>query len=286
VTELDVLRRRAFDVAYRMLGTRADAEDIAQETLLRVHDRHVDNAEAYATTVATRLALDQLRSARVRREVYPGPWLPEPIIEGTDPVEIADSVSYALLVVLETLTPDERAAFLLHDVFGFAYDEIGRTLGRSEPACRQLVSRARRHLGDRRPRLVDPTEHRDLLERFLAASGSGDVDALLAVLAPDAVLLSDGGPDVRAARRPIVGAERVARFLATIARRFSGLPLTRRVAVINGELGCLVEAEGQVVMAGMIDVVDGRIVAIHNVLNPEKLRPGDESSGAPTSDRA
>ena len=175
VVDLDLVRRRAFEAGYRMLGTRADADDVAQETLLRVHGPlergEVDNPEAYATTVATRLAIDHLRSAKARRQQYHGPWLPEPIIEPADPVELADSLSYGLLVVLETLGPVERAAFLLHDVFGFGYDEIGRTLERSEPGRRQLVVRARRRVADGRPRLpVDPAVHRDLVERFVARS--------------------------------------------------------------------------------------------------------------------
>ena len=270
MTELDVLRRRAFQAGYRMLGSRADAEDIAQEALLRVEGHEPDNPEAYITTVATRLAIDHLRSARVRREEYLGPWLPEPLIERPeDPAELADSLSYGLLVVLETLGPVERAAFLLHDVFGFGYDELARSLDRSEPACRQLVARARKRVADGRPRMpVDPDEHHSLLQQFLAASEAGDVDGLRALLTDDCVLVSDGGDKARAARHPIVGVERVVRFVRKLAPQWAG---AAKLVTINGEPGFIVEYPNGLFLAGTIVVRDGRIAALHWVRNPDKL---------------
>ena len=275
-TDLAELRRCAFAAGYRMLGSRADAEDIAQETLLRVQEPiergEVRSPAAFATTVATRLAIDELRSARVRREEYRGPWLPEPIIErGADPAELADNLSFGLLVVLETLGPVERAAFLLHDVFGFGYDAIADALDRSPPACRQLVTRARQRVAARRPRLaVDPLEHRALLERFLAASRDGDVDSLFELLTDDVELVSDGGPSVRAARRPVVGRQRVVTFVTRIVPRWPG-----RVSIVpvNGEPGFVVDGRDRTYLVGTIDVADGRIAAIRWVLNPDKL-PG------------
>ncbi len=276
MTDLGALRRRAFDTGYRMLGSRSDADDIAQETLLRVRDPitsgDVRSPEAFTTTVATRLAIDHLRSARVRREEYLGPWLPEPIIErDADAVELADSLSYGLLVVLETLGPVERAAFLLHDVFGFGYDEIARTVDRTEPACRQLVTRARRRVADGRPRLpVDADEHRALLERFLVASSTGDLAGLRELLTDDVVLVSDGGAKVKAARHPIRGRDRVSRFVVHLVPRFArhgGLS----IVTINGEPGFVVDDDGHVYLAGTIEAVDGRILALRWVVNPDKL---------------
>jgi RNA polymerase sigma-70 factor (ECF subfamily) len=278
--DLDALRRRAVGAAYRMLGSHSDAEDVAQETLLRVQAAiergGVRDAAAYTTTVATRLAIDHLRSARVRREAYHGPWLPEPIIERSpDPVELADSLSFGLLVVLETLGPVERAAFLLHDAFDFAYREIAGILGRSEVACRQIVARARRRVADGRPRLpVDPTEHRELLDRFLAAAGDGDLTGLMDLLTTDVVLVTDGGGVMRAARVPICGAERVARFARRIVPKWRDEVIA---VTINGEPGFVVERHGRLHLAGTIDVVDGRIDAIRWVLNPAKLQWGDPS---------
>jgi RNA polymerase sigma-70 factor, ECF subfamily len=269
--DLATLRRVAFDAGYRMLGTRSDAEDVAQEALLRVQDAvqrgEVRNAEAYTTTVATRLAIDHLRSARVRRESYHGPWLPEPIIDrsAADDVEVADSVSYALLVVLERLAPLERAAFLLREVFGFSYGDVADALDRTEPAVRQLVSRARRRIDEGRPRLVpDAEEHRTLVGRFLDAATGGDLDGLLSLLTDEVRLVSDGGAAVHAARRPILGADRVARFVRKVARRWQDV----RIATVNGEPGFTV---GRPALVGTVVAEGGRITAIHWVLNPDKL---------------
>jgi RNA polymerase sigma-70 factor (ECF subfamily) len=275
-------RERLVSIAYRMVGSRSEAEDLVQETLLRVHlaseREQIESVDAYATTVLTRLAIDHLRSARVRRETYVGPWLPEPI--DVDPArdaaasaETADSLSLAFLVVLESLAPAERAALLLHDVFGYDYATIASILDRSEAACRQLVSRGRSHVVDRRPRFdVDPTHHAELVEQFLRAARSGDLDGLVSILSEDAVLVSDGGGATKAARFPIVGRDRVARFLHHIMRR---LVVTNDLVVttVNGLPGfAVVDDSGATRNVGTFEVVDGRIVAVRIVVNPEKLR--------------
>jgi RNA polymerase sigma-70 factor (ECF subfamily) len=275
VTDLAALRRLALQAGYRMLGNRTDAEDVAQDALLRVAQPiergEVRNPEAYTTTVATRLAIDHLRSARVRREEYVGPWLPEPLIERSDdPAELADSLSYGMLVVLETLGPVERAAFLLHDVFGFGYDELASALDRNEAACRQIVARARHRVAEGRPRLpVDPAAHRALLDRFLAAAKVGDLDGLRALLTDDVELVSDGGAKARAARHPVRGIDRVARFVRKIASTWSRVEVN--VVTINGEPGFVVEHRGTVELAGTIEVRDSQIAAVRWIRNPDKL---------------
>lgn len=296
--DLAALREVAVGVAYRMVGSRAEAEDLAQETLVRVYAaterEDIRRLEAFTTTVATRLALDHLRSARVRREAYVGPWLPEPVLgdplvtgragdatggpfdDPASTAEMADTLSFAFLVVLESLGPVERAAFLLHDVFDFGYPEIAETLDRSEAACRQIVARARQRVDDARPRFpVDPDRHRRLLELFLEAARLGDVDRLAALLSKDAVLVSDGGASRRAARHPIQGRERVVRFLRTTGpsllasgRDDVGIEL----ASLNGEPGFVVRIAGEAYLAGTIEVgAGGRIAAVRWVLNPDKL---------------
>jgi RNA polymerase sigma-70 factor, ECF subfamily len=279
--ELEALRRHAFAVAYRMLGTVAEAEDVVQEALLRLVRKDAPPREpaAWMTTATTRLAIDVLRSARVRRERYPGPWLPEPVVE--DPAagpaghaELADSLSQAFLVLLERLGPVERAAFLLREVFGYEYAEVARVVGREEANCRQIVARAKQRLAADRPRF-DPDERlRDaLLERFLAAAEEGDLPALEALLAGDAVLYSDGGGRAVAARKPIFGADRIARFMAVTARkrREAGASSQRRVRV-NGQPGRVLRAaDGTVLDVLTVDVVAGRIVAVRVVRNPDKL---------------
>jgi RNA polymerase sigma-70 factor (ECF subfamily) len=286
--EADELRRIAFDVGYRMLGGRAQADDIAQETLLRVtgpvQRGEIGNPAAFTTTVATRLAVDELRSARRRREYYPGPWLPEPIVELTDdPVDTADALSFALLVVLDTLSPLERAAFLLREVFAFDYGEIADALDRSEPACRKLVSRARRRVAEHRPDPVaDRGAHRRLLERFVAAASGADVDGLVELLADDVRLVSDGGPDRKAARNPIVGQARVIRFLRSVFPRL----LARgriRMATVNGEPGfAVVLGDGGFHLVSVMEADDdGRIRRISWVLNPSKLPGPGPAPGRP-----
>ena len=226
-------RRLLFTVAYQMLGSVADAEDVVQDAWLRwsAADRgEVVDARAYLVRITTRLALDRMDSARARRESYVGPWLPEPLLTGSSPVatapqaaqpedaaELGEQVSLALLVVLETLSPAERAVFVLREVFGMSVAEVAAALNRSEAAVRQMAHRAREHVHARQPRFdTDPREQRQVTERFLAAAVSGDVESLLAAMAPGVVLIADGGGRLTAARRPIVGADKVARFLAAV----------------------------------------------------------------------
>jgi RNA polymerase sigma-70 factor, ECF subfamily len=280
--DLVALRSHAVQVAYRMVGSRTDAEDLAQEAVLRVRSAadttSIRSPEAFVTTVTTRLALDHLRSARVRRETYLGPWLPEPVgaealPSPADAAELADSVSFAMLVVLETLNPVERAAFVLHDVFGHGYGELAEALDRSEVACRQLVSRARRRVTAARPRVaVDASVHRRVLESFLTAARSGDVEGLMAVLADDVVHLSDGGSERRAARHPICGRDRVARFVAKVLPKIVTPEASVVITQVNGEPGFVVRLGGDANLAGAIALDGRRVTALHWVLNPDKLR--------------
>jgi RNA polymerase sigma-70 factor, ECF subfamily len=273
--------RRLFGVAYRLLGTVADAEDAVQETFLRWEQTDpaaVENPAGWLTTVLTRYCLDQLRSARARREAYAGPWLPEPLMEGPDvvaedPAErvvLDESVSMAMLVVLETLSPAERAVFVLHDVFGIGFEEVGSMVGRAPAACRELASRARRHVEKRRPRFdPDAAEQRRVVAAFLEASARGDLEGLLRLLDPTVVLRADGGGKVRAAGRPVTGAERVARVLLAGQTWYPG-PAARLMAV-NGGTGALITASGEVVAAVGVTVAGGRITEVDLVVNPEKL---------------
>jgi RNA polymerase sigma-70 factor (ECF subfamily) len=244
--ELQELRRHSFGVAYRMLGSVSEAEDVAQEALLRLtrQEGPIDEPAAWVTTVATRLSINVLRSARARRESYVGPWLPEPLVEDPAPgpasrAELADSLSLALLVLLERLTPVERAAYLLREVFGYEYAEIAAIIERTEVNSRQLVTRARKHLEASRPRFdADEAAREALLERFLAAAEEGDMQALEELLAKDAVLYADSGGKAMAPREPLVGAALIARFMAAVAqvRPPSGELESRRVRV-NGQPG-------------------------------------------------
>ncbi len=278
--DLEALRPRAFAVGYRMLGSVAEAEDIAQETLLRVSMLATppDEPMAWVTTVATRLAIDHLRLARVRRETYVGPWLPEPLVvdagRGPDErAELADAVSQALLVALERLSPLERAAFVLREVFDYEYSRIAEVLERTEANCRQLVVRARKHVEAERTRFdPDPEQGRALLERFLAAAEDGDLAALEALLTQDVVLYGDGGGKVKAALEPVAGAAAVARFMAEItrARRELG-DFERSLVVVNGQPGRILRDARGVWDVLAIDVVDGRVGAIRIIRNPDKL---------------
>jgi RNA polymerase sigma-70 factor (ECF subfamily) len=245
--EIGAARRHGFGVAYRMLGSVSEAEDVAQEAVLRLAraEESIEEPAAWITTVATRLSIGVLRSARRRRETYVGPWLPEPLItsphDASFDVELADSLSQALLFMLERLTPLERAAFLLREVFGYDYAEIARIIERTEVTARQLVTHARKRLEADRPRFDADERVRDrLLERFLAAAEGGDLEALEALLAEDAVLYSDGGGKVIAARRPIAGAARIARFMAGATRnaRRRGV-VDRRLVRVNGQPGSI-----------------------------------------------
>jgi len=273
--------RRLFGVAYRLLGTVADAEDAVQETFLRWEqaDRSaIENPGGWLTTVLTRHCLDQLRSARARREAYVGPWLPEPMVEvadmvAEDPAErvaLDESVSLAMLVVLETLSPAERAVFVLHDVFGMDFEDVAETVGRTPAACRQLASRARHHVEERRPRFdPDAAEQRRVVAAFLDASARGDLDGLLALLDPSVVLRADGGGKVRAAGRPIEGSEQVARVLLAGRRWFPAL--AGRLVAVNGGTGALMTEGDQVLAVVGVTVSGGRITEIDLVANPDKL---------------
>jgi RNA polymerase sigma-70 factor (TIGR02957 family) len=277
-------RELMFSIAYRMLGTVADAEDAVQDAWLRWSAAPRDDVadpRAYLVRTVTNIALNRLRSAQARREAYVGPWLPELLLtqtnhDITERAELTESVSVAMLVVLESLTPEERAVFVLREVFDFGYPEIATALGRTEAAVRQIAHRARGHVQARRPRFeVDQDRQRAVTARFLAAAVGGDIDGLLEVLAPDVMLTTDGGGRARAALRPIRGAAKVARALAGFAGRpYQGLTLgemTIEEAEINGEPGALVMGGGRVVGAGTFTVVGGRIAAIQLVTNPEKL---------------
>jgi len=263
-----------------MLGSAAEADDVVQEAYLRwakVDDADVASPRAYLTTIVTRLSIDHLRSAQVRRESYKGPWLPEPIVvDETDipepeGAELADNLSLAFLVLLEELAPSERAAFLLRDVFGYPYGEIARTLDRSEAACRQLVSRARHRIGDRRKRFdADDERSRELTRRFVVACGTGNVDDLMSLLTDDVVVWTDGGGNVKSAPKPVVGPWRAARFLIHVAK---DLPngVAMREETLNGQPGIVFEVEGEIASVVVVDVLGGRIAGVRVVANPEKL---------------
>ncbi len=282
--ELEQLRPVSFAIAYRMLGSVSEAEDVVQETMLRVH-RAIEGGEqiasprAYVATVRTRLAINELRSARARREQYVGEWLPEPILtDGVDDpaqhAEMADSLSLALLVLLESLSPEQRAALLLHDVFGYGYSEIAEIIGKSEDNVRQLASRARRHVEERRPRFQTSPEQRDeLTQRFLAAAQQGDLAGLEALLAHDVVLTGDGGGKVPALARSLHGRHRVARVLLTWMRVASRLPdFALRPTELNGGPGVMV-LDGQKRLIGVwsLDIAAGEIRSISSIVNPDKL---------------
>lgn len=273
-------RARLFGLAYRMLGGVADAEDIVQDAYLRWQgtDRSgVANPEAYLSRIVTNMCLDHMRSARARRETYVGPWLPEPLIaDDRDPpghaVEVAHDVSVALMLALERLSPLERAAFLLHDVFDQSFDSVGETLGRSAAACRQLASRARTHVRAARPRhVVAADEGTRIVNAFSAAIRDGDLDGLKGMLAADATLFSDGGGRIPAALHPIHGADRITRFFIGIARKFGNRFSTGRPAIVNGLPGAVsIDPHGNKQTIAF-EIADGRIAAIYLQRNPEKL---------------
>ena len=269
-----------FSVAYRMILSVMDAEDTLQEAFLRwqhVSSAEVDAPKAYLSAVVTRLCIDHLRSARVQREQYVGPWLPEPLIaeQAPDPADTSllhESLSMAFLVLLESLNPTERAVFLLHDVFGYDFAEVARIVGKSEANCRQIARRAREYIMARRPRF-DPSleRQRQLTREFAQACASGNMEALLEVLAEDIVLWSDGGGKARAARRPIHGATAVARFLLGVLDK-SPPGLAARLTHVNGQPGIIAHVDDHIVSVLTLDIVDGRIQAIHIVVNPDKLQ--------------
>ena len=274
-------RGRLLGLAYRMLGSRSDAEDVVQDAYLRVAGvTGIENDEAYLVTVVTRLCLDRLKSARAQREVYVGPWLPEPVFdaEALSPdtaSELADNLSFALLLALDRLTPLERAAFLLHDIFEAPFADVARILERSEASVRQLASRARRAVRSETPAPeVVPDTHAQLLAAFAAAVESGDVSRLAALLHDDAVAYGDGGGRKRSALRPIHGPDRISRFFIGLARKLAraGTELRLVPTTVNGELGALVFMNGELDQVMSCAVHGERIAALYVVRNPDKLR--------------
>ena len=286
VSDLEELRPAAFAVAYRMLGRVTEADDIVQEALLRMHirlreDERIESPRAFVSTVVTRLCIDHLRSARVRRETYVGEWLPEPLVhdghsDPADHAQAADSLSMAFLLLLERLTPEQRAAFLLRDVFDYPYERIADIIGVGEQNARQLVSRARKHVNHDRPRFEASPERREqLADRFVAALRGGDLDALEELLAHDVMVHADGGGRVRAIARPVYGREKVARLLLKMMRAaepFGGWSL--RQVLVNAHPGILrSDAAGKLSEVLALDITDdGHISAIRAIINPDKLR--------------
>ena len=270
-------RNLLFTVAYELLGSASDAEDVLQETWLRwveVDAEHVRDQRAYLVRITTRQALNRLRTMRRRKEAYVGPWLPEPMLTAPDVaenIELAESVSMALMVILETLSPTERAVFVLREVFDFGYDEIAAAVGKSPAAVHQIAHRARQHVDARRPRkVVSPRETRAALESFQRAFETGDMQGLLDVLAPDVVLVSDGGGVKQAALRPVTGAEKVVRMLFGGLGKVDGT-LTGEPTVVNGNPALLVRLDGDLdgIMAACVE--DARITGLYYVRNPDKL---------------
>jgi len=289
---LEDLRPGAFAVAYRMLGSVSDAEDIVQEALLRLHlalrqGERIESPRAYLSTVVTRLCIDQLRSARVRRESYVGEWLPEPLVDDVrsdpaDHAEVADSLSLAFLVLLESLTPEQRAAFLLREVFDYPYEQIGAIIGTSEGNTRQLVARARKHVNEGRPRFEASQQQREqLAHSFLDALRDGDLHALEELLAHDVVVHADGGGRKRAITRPVYGRDRVARLLLRVMRAaepFGGWSL--RQVQVNGQPGAMrFDAAGKLSAVLVLDIAEnGHIQTVRAIANPDKLRHLDQAT--------
>jgi RNA polymerase sigma-70 factor (ECF subfamily) len=278
--EFERLRPLLFSIAYRILGSVSEAEDAVQETWLRYAATPAQpaSAKAFLSAVVTRISIDVLRSARVRREEYAGPWFPEPLL--TDPyedpersAELADSVSMAALLLLERLTPLERAAFVLREVFGFGFPEIASAVGRSEAACRQLAVRARRHMDEGRPRFeAGRREREELAERFFSAFREGNVDGLQELLAADASLAGDSGGKAPALARTIIGAEKVARVLASILPWLVRIDVTAEPREVNGQPGAIFrDRDNKVLFTLALDVLGGQIQTIRSVSNPDKL---------------
>ena len=275
-----------FSIAYRMTGSVGDAEDIVQEAFLRLtkvlrDGETISSPKAFLATVTTRLAISHLRSARVRRESYVGAWLPEPLLEGTsggepDPAEraeMSDSLSMAFLVLMESLSPNERAVFLLHEVFCYDYKEIAEITGKSEPNCRQIFARARQHIDEGKPRFEASREQRDeVARRFFDAAAGGDLTSLLDLLAPDVVFVGDGGGKAWATAQPLSGAERVARLLLGLYRRGLKMGAFAEPALVNGQPGAVTyDAEHRVAGVFILDIADGRVQTIRSIVNPDKL---------------
>ena len=276
-----------FSIAYRMTGSISDAEDIVQEAFLRLtrvlrDGASIDSPKAYLATATTRLAISHLRSARVRRESYVGAWLPEPLVasaSGGEPdpaerAEMSDSLSMAFLVLMESLSPTERAVFLLHEVFGYDYQEIADITGKSEANCRQIFLRARRHIDEGKPRFDATREQRDeVARRFFAAASGGDLAGLLELLAPDVVMIGDGGGKAWAAAKPIHGPKQVARFMLGLARRAPKMGARVELAWVNDQPGAITyDAQDRVINVFALDIANGMVQAIRSVINPDKLR--------------
>src|SRR4051794_15010008 len=297
---LDELRPVSFAIAYRMLGSVSEAEDVVQEALLRMHEaldgpEQIASPRAFAATVTTRLAINQLRSARARRERYVGEWLPEPIItDGPDDparqAEMADSLSLAMLVLLESLSPEQRAVLLLHDVFGYGYPEIAPIVDKSEANVRQLATRARRHVEQGRPRFqTTPEQHDELVRRFFAAAEGGDVAGLEALLAHDVELTADGGGKVPALGESLHGRSRVARTLIdySLRRAALGLRIRIRPTEINGGSGALyLDARQELMAVVALEIAGGRITGVKSIVNPDKLAHLGPTSTEMISSRA
>jgi RNA polymerase sigma-70 factor (ECF subfamily) len=277
------LRRLLFSIAYRMVGTVSDAEDLVQEAFLRLHraqqgGTEIESQKAFLTTVITRLSIDHLRSARVRREEYVGEWLPEPLLADPGPgpadhAETSDTLSLAFLVLLESLSPLERAVFLLHDVFGYSFAEIANVVGKSEENARQIAARARKAVDARRPRF-DPSEEerRAVAERFFAAL-AGDAADIAAVLSEDVVLHGDGGGKAPAIARALQGVDRVSRTFANWVKQGVRIGATVDFAVVNGQPGAIFRtAEGEVVSVLMLKISDGKVSELFSIVNPDKLQ--------------
>jgi RNA polymerase sigma-70 factor (ECF subfamily) len=273
----DELRPYLFAIAYRMLGSVTEAEDVVQEAFLRYHEAGVDpeSPKSYLATVTTRIAIDQLRSARTRREVYPGQWLPEPLVddEAVRHAETADSLSLAFLHLLEQLSPVERAVFLLREVFDYPYDEVAEIIDKSPDNCRQILTRAHRHLAEGRRRFdVSREERNEVASRFLAAWEEGDTEALVELLAADVTVYGDGGGKAPSVPVPLVGAERVAKALIGWGRQARERGVTYRATLVNGDPGVVFyDPSGRPVWVTALEIADGVVIAVRSVLNPEKL---------------
>jgi RNA polymerase sigma-70 factor, ECF subfamily len=281
----ETLRPLMFSLAYRMLGSVSEAEDIVQEAFVRFQTSinegvEIESTKAFLSAVVTRLSIDHLRSARARRETYIGQWLPEPLLtddaadDPAEQAEKADSLSMAFLLLLERLTPVERAVFLLHDVFGYDYDEISTIVGKTETNCRQLAARARSHIESERPRFDPSMEKRDeLATRFMAAMTNGDVDGLIEMLAADVVVYGDGGGKAPQWMLPIAGAERAARLFAGLGGQMQEFGVVVQLRQVNGQKGAiLLTPDEQVICVFSFDIADGAVQAVRSVINPDKLR--------------
>lgn len=279
LTSFEEHRRVLFGIAYRMLGSVTEAEDMVQETYLRWQKQdlaQIQSARAWLTAATTRLCIDQLRSARKQREEYVGVWLPEPLADSSAApaaASLADSLNTAFLILLETLSPEERAIFLLHEAFEYGYPEISRLVGKSEAACRQTVHRARSRVSLRKNRFIaDPRQHEQVILEFQAACRQGEVGKLLALLGENVTLFSDGGGKVSAVPRPLAGAARVARFLIGVARLAEAARSELRFCVLNGEPGLLRYLDGKLVQTYIFEITEDRIQNVYIMRNPDKLR--------------